>query len=162
MQRPIGGGGGIDGNNGGSCGSDRDSSGDYNDSGTDGKGGGGGHIEDGCTNGNNGGKDREGGGGISEGMLVRQYVSVSGLCGTLHRTQTFKPIVQTCHRCGQTSHFSKECDLRHDVRHMTLEEEDEFTEPHTRVQLAAQPQPRNQLADEGHQNVLVPSAMLNL
>jgi hypothetical protein len=42
------------------------------------------------------------------------------------RTQTFKPIVQTCHHCGQTGHFSKECDLRHDVRHMTLEEEDEF------------------------------------
>jgi hypothetical protein len=42
------------------------------------------------------------------------------------RTRTFKPIAQTCHRCGQTGHFSKECDLRHDVRHMTLEEEDEF------------------------------------
>jgi hypothetical protein len=42
------------------------------------------------------------------------------------RTRTFKSIVQTCHRCGQTGHFSKECDLRHDVRHMTLEEEDEF------------------------------------
>jgi hypothetical protein len=41
-------------------------------------------------------------------------------------TRTFKPIVQTCHRCGQTGHFSKECDLRHDVCHMTLEEEDEF------------------------------------
>jgi hypothetical protein len=41
-------------------------------------------------------------------------------------TQTFKSIAQTCHRCGQTGHFSKECDLRHDVCHMTLEEEDEF------------------------------------
>jgi hypothetical protein len=44
----------------------------------------------------------------------------------IDRTRTFKPIKQTCHRCGQTGHFSKECDLRHDVCHMTLEEEDEF------------------------------------
>jgi hypothetical protein len=44
----------------------------------------------------------------------------------IDRTQTFKPIAQTCHRCGQTGHFSKEFDLQHDVRHMTLEEEDEF------------------------------------
>jgi hypothetical protein len=42
------------------------------------------------------------------------------------RTRTFKPIAQTCNRCCQTGHFMKECDLRHDVRHMTLEEEDEF------------------------------------
>jgi hypothetical protein len=42
------------------------------------------------------------------------------------RTRTFKPITQTCYHCGQTGHISKECDLRHDVHHMTLEEEDEF------------------------------------
>jgi hypothetical protein len=42
------------------------------------------------------------------------------------RTQTFKPIAQTCYHCGQTGHISKECDLRHDVHHMTLEEEDKF------------------------------------
>jgi hypothetical protein len=41
-------------------------------------------------------------------------------------TQTFKPIAQTCYRCGQTGHISKECDLCHDVCHMTLEEEDKF------------------------------------
>jgi hypothetical protein len=30
-------------------------------------------------------------------------------------TWTFKPIAQTCYRCGQTGHISKECDLHHDV-----------------------------------------------
>jgi hypothetical protein len=42
------------------------------------------------------------------------------------RTQTFKPLAQSCYRCGQTGHISKDCDCRHDVRHMTLDEEDEF------------------------------------
>jgi hypothetical protein len=42
------------------------------------------------------------------------------------RTRTFKPLAQTCYRCGQTGHISKECDLRHDVCHMTLDEEDSF------------------------------------
>jgi hypothetical protein len=41
-------------------------------------------------------------------------------------TRTFKPLTQTCYRCGQTGHISKECDHHHDVRHMTLDEEDEF------------------------------------
>jgi hypothetical protein len=44
----------------------------------------------------------------------------------VNRTRTLKPLVQTCYRCGQTSHISKDCNLRHDVRHMTLEEEDEY------------------------------------
>jgi hypothetical protein len=44
----------------------------------------------------------------------------------IDRTRTFKPIAQTCYCCGQTGHISKECDLRHDVRHMTLDEEDEY------------------------------------
>jgi hypothetical protein len=42
------------------------------------------------------------------------------------RTWTLKPLTQTCYRCGQTGHISRECDLRHDVCHMTLDEEDEF------------------------------------
>jgi hypothetical protein len=41
-------------------------------------------------------------------------------------TQTFKPLAQTCYRCGQTGHISRECDLHHDIRHMTLDEEDKF------------------------------------
>jgi hypothetical protein len=42
------------------------------------------------------------------------------------RTRTLKPLAQTCYRCGKTSHISKECDLHHDIRHMTLDEQDEF------------------------------------
>jgi hypothetical protein len=42
------------------------------------------------------------------------------------RTRTLKPLAQTCYRCGKTGHISKECDLRHDIRHMTLDEQDEF------------------------------------
>jgi hypothetical protein len=42
------------------------------------------------------------------------------------RTQTLKPIAQTYYCCGQTGHISRDCHLRHDVRHMTLDEQDEF------------------------------------
>jgi hypothetical protein len=42
------------------------------------------------------------------------------------RTRTFKPLAQTCYRCGQTSYISKECDVRHDVCHMMLEEENKY------------------------------------
>jgi hypothetical protein len=44
----------------------------------------------------------------------------------VNRTQTLKPLAQTCYRCGQTSHISRECNLHHDIRHMMLDEEDEF------------------------------------
>jgi hypothetical protein len=42
------------------------------------------------------------------------------------RTRTLKPLAQTCYRCGQTGDISRECDLCHDVCHMTLDEENEF------------------------------------
>jgi hypothetical protein len=44
----------------------------------------------------------------------------------VNRTQTLKPLTQTCYHCGQTGHISKECDLHHDVCHMTQDEEDKF------------------------------------
>jgi hypothetical protein len=46
----------------------------------------------------------------------------------IDHTRTFKPLAQTCYRCGQTGHISRECDLRHDVRHMTLDEKDNFVQ----------------------------------
>jgi hypothetical protein len=49
-----------------------------------------------------------------------------GIPMDIDRTQTFKPLAQTCYRCSQNSHISKDCDLRHDVCHMTLDEEDDF------------------------------------
>jgi hypothetical protein len=44
----------------------------------------------------------------------------------IDHTQTLKPLTQTCYHCGQTGHISKECDLHHDIRHMMLDEQDEF------------------------------------
>jgi hypothetical protein len=44
----------------------------------------------------------------------------------IDRTRTLKRLAQTCYRCGQTSHISRECNLHHDVHHMTLDEEDKF------------------------------------
>jgi hypothetical protein len=49
-----------------------------------------------------------------------------GIPMDVDRTRTIKPLAQTCYRCGQTSHISKECDLHHDVCHMMLDEQDEF------------------------------------
>jgi hypothetical protein len=44
----------------------------------------------------------------------------------VNHTRTFKPLAQTYYRCDQTGHISKECNLCHDVRHMTLDEQDKF------------------------------------
>jgi hypothetical protein len=41
-------------------------------------------------------------------------------------TRTLKPIAQTCYCCGQTSHISRDCDIHYDIRHMMLDEQDEF------------------------------------
>jgi hypothetical protein len=41
-------------------------------------------------------------------------------------TLTQKPAALTCDRYSQTGHTSQDCDLHHDVHHMTLDEQDEF------------------------------------
>jgi hypothetical protein len=38
-----------------------------------------------------------------------------GIPMDIDHTQTLKPLAQTCYRCGQTGHISRECDLRHDT-----------------------------------------------
>ena len=37
-----------------------------------------------------------------------------------------KQLPQTCYRCSQTGHVSRECPKRFDVRHMTTDERDEL------------------------------------
>jgi hypothetical protein len=49
-----------------------------------------------------------------------------GIPMDINRTQTLKLLAQTCYRRGQTGHITRECDLHHDVHHMTLDEEDKF------------------------------------
>jgi hypothetical protein len=49
-----------------------------------------------------------------------------GIPMDVDRTRTLEPLAQTCYRCGQTGHISRDCDLQHDVHHMTLEEEDKY------------------------------------
>jgi hypothetical protein len=39
---------------------------------------------------------------------------------------TKKLAALTCYQCSQTGHTSWDCDLQHNVRHMTLDEQDEF------------------------------------
>jgi hypothetical protein len=49
-----------------------------------------------------------------------------GIPMDVDRTQTLKPLAQTCYCCGKPGHISKECNLQYDIRHMTLDEQDEF------------------------------------
>jgi hypothetical protein len=49
-----------------------------------------------------------------------------GIPMDVDHTRTLKPLTQTCYHCGQTGHISRECDLCHVIRHMTLDEEDKF------------------------------------
>jgi hypothetical protein len=49
-----------------------------------------------------------------------------GIPMDIYCTRTLEPLAQTCYCCGKTSHISKECDLCHDIHHMTLDEQDEF------------------------------------
>jgi hypothetical protein len=59
-------------------------------------------------------------------MHTPSHALPPGIPMNVHRTRTLKPLTQTCYCSGQTSHISRECDLCHDVCHMTLDEEDEF------------------------------------
>jgi hypothetical protein len=59
-------------------------------------------------------------------MHTPSHALPPGILMDVDRTRTLKPLAQTCYRCGQTGHISRECDLHHDIRHMTLDEEDEF------------------------------------
>jgi hypothetical protein len=64
--------------------------------------------------------------GIPAAMHTPSRALPPGIPMDVGCTRTLKPLAQTCYRCGQTSHISRECDLCHDVHHMTLDEEDEF------------------------------------
>jgi hypothetical protein len=49
-----------------------------------------------------------------------------GIPMDIDHTRTFKTLTQTYYNFGQTGHISRECDLHHDIHHMTLDEQDEF------------------------------------
>jgi hypothetical protein len=59
-------------------------------------------------------------------MHAPSRVLPPGIPMDVDHTRTLRPLAQTCYRCGKTGHISKECDLLHDIRHMTLDEQDEF------------------------------------
>jgi hypothetical protein len=59
-------------------------------------------------------------------MHTPSHTLPPGIPMDVDRTQTLKPLAQTCYRCGQTGHISRDCNLQHDVRHMMLEEEDKY------------------------------------
>jgi hypothetical protein len=47
-------------------------------------------------------------------MHTPSFALPPGIPMDVDRTQTLKPLTQTCCRCGQTNHISKECNLHHD------------------------------------------------
>jgi hypothetical protein len=59
-------------------------------------------------------------------MHAPSRVLPPGIPMDIDHTRTLRPLAQTCYCCGKTGHISKECDLHHDIRHMTLDEQDEF------------------------------------
>jgi hypothetical protein len=59
-------------------------------------------------------------------MRAPSRVLPPGIPMDVDRTRTLRPLAQTCYHCGKTGHISKECNLRHDICHMTLDEQDEF------------------------------------
>jgi hypothetical protein len=63
---------------------------------------------------------------IPAAMHTPSHALPPGIPMDVDHTRAFKPLAQTCYRCGQTGHISKDCDLRHDICHMTLDEEDDF------------------------------------
>jgi hypothetical protein len=64
--------------------------------------------------------------GTPAAMHAPSHALPPGVPMDVNHTQTLKPVVQTCYRCGQTGHTSRKGDLHHDVRHMMLDEQDEF------------------------------------
>jgi hypothetical protein len=58
-------------------------------------------------------------------MHTPSHAISTGIPMDVDRTRTLKPLAQTCYHCGQTGHISRDCNLHHDIRHITLEQ-DEF------------------------------------
>jgi hypothetical protein len=63
---------------------------------------------------------------IPAAMHIHSHALPPGIPIDVDCTRTLKPITQTYYYCGQTSHISRECDVCHDIHHMTLDEQNEF------------------------------------
>ena len=61
-----------------------------------------------------------------------------------------KQLPQTCYRCGQTGHVSRECSKRFDVRHMTSDErEDLLMSLLAAKDVAVEEEPQSETKDDG-------------